>query len=146
MVILSLGQSQGRRGDLCHLTARILNLYTEALIGFCLQYHAEWSQQCTALKALEKGPTWEQRAECTCQGQERVSILQPPKLSSQFNHWSHSLMTSPNTLPFGTSSANPACPPPAFFYALENSARGFTGGAGSFGGSLTALEQMSQKM
>lgn len=40
-----------------HLTTRILNLYTEALIGFCLQYHAECSQQCTALsRPLRKAP------------------------------------------------------------------------------------------
>lgn len=129
-----------------HLTTRILNLYTEALTGFCLEYHAEWSQQCTALsRPLKKAPAMGTvgRMYMPRTGEGEHSPTAQAQLSVQplvtFSWW-----PLPTLCSWGPPLPIPHAPP--FFYALENSARGFIRGAGSFGGSLTALEQMSQQM
>lgn len=129
-----------------HLTTRILNIYTEALIGFCVEYHAEWSQQCTALsRPLKKSPAmWiVGRMYMPRTGEGEHSPTAQAQLSVQplvtFSWWS-----LPTPCPWGPPLPIPHAPLTSC-HALENSARGFIMGDGSFGGYLIALEQMSQR-
>ena len=117
-----------------HLTTIILNIY------------AEWSQQCTALsRPLKKSPAmWiVGRMYMPRTGEGEHSPTAQAQLSVQplvtFSWWS-----LPTPCPWGPPLPIPHAPLTSC-HALENSARGFITGDGSFGGYLIALEQMSQR-
>ena len=110
-----------------HLTTRILNIYTEALIGFCLEYHAEWSLQCTALsRSLKKAPAMGTvgRMYIPRIGEgEHFPTVQAFSSSTTVHIL---LMNSPSTLPLGTASANSTWPP--LLQSTGEFSKGFHGG------------------